>query len=277
MTKNLRFLVVLTIAISFIIGTAIVSQSSLTANSTGAPSMRTGSPGDNFSCTSCHSGIAQNVFGIISSNVPTSGYVPGSIYTITANVSDPNINRFGFEISPQDPTGQKLGVMTITDVGRTKLVGSGKYITHTAAGTSGAGSNSWSFNWTAPVAGTGGVTFFGAFNYSNHNNATSGDVIKLDQLTVNEDLFTMVDAIDGEKPIRLYPNPVAGAVQFRIPENLKVETVMVYDISGALVRTFEVTRISDRCEIDVTTLTAGTYYVSFATEEGTYTEKLIKL
>ena len=239
--------------------------------------MRTGSPGDQFSCTTCHTGTAQNVFGIISSNIPVSGYVPGSTYTINANVTDANKNRFGFEISPQNPSGSKLGIITITDAARTKLIGSGKYITHTSSGTSGAGSNSWSFNWTAPVAGTGDVTFYGAFNFTNHNNASSGDAIKLDQLTVHEDLFTSVAAEEAEESLIMYPNPAYGNVQIRKPAGLNVNTINVYDIYGALVRTFEVSAISGFQEIDVTTLTSGTYYVSFATEKGTYTNKLIKL
>lgn len=41
-----------------------------------------------------------------------------------------------------------------------QLVGSNKYVTHVAAS---ASLNTWTFNWTAPVAGTGNVTFYGAF------------------------------------------------------------------------------------------------------------------
>jgi hypothetical protein len=193
MTNKLRFLTILSIIGAFIFGTALLSEHTLTANNSGAPSMRTGSPGDTKSCTICHTGTAQNVSGIMSSNVPFGGYVPGNTYTVNADVSNPGLTRFGFEISPQNISGAKLGVITITDLIRTKLVGSGKYITHTASGTSGTGSNSWSFNWTAPPAGTGDVTFYGAFNFSNHNNATSGDVIKLDQLTLHEDLNTSVE------------------------------------------------------------------------------------
>jgi hypothetical protein len=276
MKKTLRYLIVLLVMSGFIFGTAILSQSGLTANNAGAPAVRTGSPGDSYSCTSCHSGTAQNVFGLISSNIPSSGYAPGTTYMITANVTDANKNRFGFEISPQNPTGTKLGVMTVTDAARTKLIGSGKYITHTSSGTSGAGSNSWSFNWTAPAAGTGDVTFYGAFNFTNHNNASSGDVIKLDQYTVHEDLFTSVSDIDGEEHIVIYPNPVVNTAQISIPSNVKINTIKIYDIDGSLVRTYETSQISERLEIDVTTLTSGTYYVSFAAEKGTYTDKLIK-
>lgn len=275
MTNRLRFLIILTITTGFISGSALLSeQGGLTANNSGAPSARTGSPGDTKSCTTCHTGTAQNATGIIGSNVPPAGYIPGNIYIIQANVTDASRTRFGFEISPQNISGAKLGVLTITDITRTKLVGSGKYITHTAAGTSGAGSNSWSFNWTAPPAGTGDVTFYGAFNFSNHNNATTGDVIKLDQLTLREDLNTSVESPDGQH-VGIYPNPATTAVTITLPENVK--SIQIFDISGALVRSYEVLQLTTQFEMDVTTFTSGTYYVSFAAGEKNFTTKLIKL
>jgi len=277
MTKNLRLLTTVIVACCFIFGTALFSRQTLTANNSGAPSARTGSPGDmSKNCTTCHTGTAQNAPGIISSNVPPAGYVPGNTYIISALVTDASRNRFGFEISPQNAAGNKLGVITITDFTRTKLIGSGKYITHTAAGTSGTGSNSWSFNWTAPPTGTGDVTFYGAFNFSNHNNASSGDVIKLDQLTIHEDLTTSIFPPGFEQQqLGIFPNPVSTIATVELPENVK--SIQVYDVSGALVRLFENFQTTDRFEMDVTTFRSGTYYVSFATGEKTFTTKLIKL
>jgi len=275
MTNHLRLLIILTITTCIISGSALLSEQSLTANNSGAPSARTGSPGDTKSCTTCHTGTAQNVSGIIGSNVPPAGYIPGNTYIIEANVSDAARTRFGFEISPQNATGAKLGVLTITDITRTKLVGSGKYITHTASGTSGAGSNSWNFNWTAPAAGTGDVTFYGAFNFSNHNNATTGDVIKLDHLTLHEDLNTSVETLGNQQHIGIYPNPATAEVTITLPENVK--SIQIFDIYGALVRSFENLNLINRFEMEVTTLISGTYYVSFAAGENNFTTKLIKL
>jgi len=262
----------------FIFGTALLSETELTANNAGAPSMRTGSPGDTKSCTTCHTGTAQNVVGIMTSNVPATGYVPGTTYTIDAVCTDATRNRFGFEISPQDPSGAKLGILTITDVVRTKLVGSGKYITHTSAGTTGTGTISWSFNWTAPQAGTGDVTFYGAFNFTNHNNSSSGDVIKLSQLTLTEDLSTSTENLSAQEEINIYPNPVRDFVNINTPASSPVKLTRIFAINGTLVQSFTNTEdVAGKMSMDVSSLPSGTYYVSFETEQGTFSRKLVKL
>jgi hypothetical protein len=277
MTNNIRLLIMTSVIGGIIISTAMLSGSGLTANNSGAPTSRTGSPGDVLSCTSCHTGVAQHVSGILSSNVPPAGYIPGNTYVINAFVSDANKNRFGFEISPQNNSGAKQGVITITDATRTKLIGSGKYITHTASGTSGTGSNSWSFNWTAPAAGTGDVTFYGAFNFSNHNNATSGDVIKLENITLHEDLNTSTQEMAGIRPLVLYPNPAFLVTNLNLTPVPDIITIQVFDMNGSLVQVFEAPPFSDHYKLDVTTFRSGTYYVSFTTDKVTYTGKLIKL
>jgi hypothetical protein len=122
----------------------------------GAPAGYTGSPFDNKDCTSCHSGSPTNATGIMSSNVPASGYVQGTNYTITVTLT--GSGNKGFEVSPQSLTGTLLG--TITPGAGNKVTGT-KYITHNAVvSTSPA---VWNFTWTAPATSTGPVTFYGAF------------------------------------------------------------------------------------------------------------------
>ncbi|MCX6275756.1 MAG: T9SS type A sorting domain-containing protein [Bacteroidetes bacterium] len=276
MKRNLRSLTIITILIIFIFGTALFSETGLNANNSGAPSMRTGSPGDTKSCTTCHTGTAQHVTGIISSNIPPTGYVPGATYIIDALCTDSTRTRFGFEISPQNITGAKLGVLTVTDVARTKIIGSGKYITHTTAGTSGAGSILWSFNWTAPPAGSGDVTFYGAFNFSNHNNATSGDIIKLNELTVGEDLNLHTQEINAPEDFVIFPNPVNDFANINVPKNTTPEQINIFDALGKHILKFEWNQFSDGLKLNLSHLTEGTYYVSFATKNGTFSSKLIK-
>jgi hypothetical protein len=65
----------------------------------------------------------------------------------------------GFEISPQNTAGAQKG--TLVAGSGSQLVGGGtKYITHTNANTT---TNTWTFGWIAPAAGSGAVTFYGAF------------------------------------------------------------------------------------------------------------------
>lgn len=129
-----------------------------TMNPNGAPAGMTGSPGDGDNCTSCHGGTATTTASLITSNIPASGYIPGTTYTITATNSLTGSGKMGFEVSPQNAAGDLLG--TLTAGPGSKLVGGGKYVTHSNANST---TNSWTFSWTAPVAGTGTVTFYGAF------------------------------------------------------------------------------------------------------------------
>ena len=91
--------------------------------------------------------------------------MPGQTYTITGVVSQNSINKFGFEITAEkDLDNSKVGTLIITDGTRTKFVNSNNAVTHKSGGTSGSNSNSWSFDWVAPLSGSGDVTFYGAFN-----------------------------------------------------------------------------------------------------------------
>lgn len=125
---------------------------------TGAPAAKTGSPGDGANCTECHGGTATTTAGQITSNIPASGYVPGTTYQITATNPLTNAGKMGFEVSPQNVAGNLLGTL-VAGTG-SQLVGSNKYVTHLQANTT---TNTWTFGWIAPAAGTGTVTFYGAF------------------------------------------------------------------------------------------------------------------
>lgn len=158
---------------------SIVSAFALTSfiafSPTGAPPAKTGSPGDGSDCTDCHGGTATTVSGWITSNIPADGYTPGQVYQITANNQITGSGKFGFEVSPQNVAGDLLG--TLTAGANNHLVGGNKYVTHTNATTS---LSTWTFNWTAPVAGTGQVTFYGAFAKGKPG------PVRLSTLTVNE-------------------------------------------------------------------------------------------
>lgn len=157
MKKNRLYMVISLVAVSL----GLSSYGVLIP--TGAPPGMTGSPGDNGqNCTSCHGGTALNVSGWISTNIPPTGYIPGTTYQITATNGLTNNGKFGFEVTAEDESANKVG--TLSAGATSQLVGNGKYVTHTLANTV---TSSWTFNWTAPVAGTGPVTFYGAFARSN--------------------------------------------------------------------------------------------------------------
>jgi hypothetical protein len=156
-------------------------------HASGAPAGYTGSPGDGKNCTNCHGGSASTQAGIITSNIPAQGYTAGSSYTITVSLS--GTGNKGFEVSPQNASGTLLGSLTAGS--GSKLVGSGKYCTHSSA--VGGSSATWNFTWIAPVAGTGNVTFYGAFTITE-------PVTKLSTLVVNENTVAPLGVVATATP-----------------------------------------------------------------------------
>ncbi len=140
----------------------------------GAPAGYTGSPGDGMNCVNCHGGSSAAVTGWITSNIPSQGYTAGTVYTITVTVS--GSGKKGFEVSPQNGSGTQLGVLAAGT--GSHLTGGTKYVTQSSAGST-SSTVTWSFTWTAPTAGTGMVTFYGAFCVGKSNT-------KLSTLVVNE-------------------------------------------------------------------------------------------
>jgi hypothetical protein len=148
----------------------------------GAPAGYTGSPGDGQNCkTGCHNGSVSTVSGWITSDIPAAGYTAGTTYSITATVT--GSGNHGFEISPQNPSGTLLGTL-IAGAGQT-LKGGGKYVTH--SNSANGNPQSWTFQWVAPVAGTGIVTFYGAFTITKSQT-------RLSTLVVNELVPFIVNA-----------------------------------------------------------------------------------
>lgn len=180
-TKN-YFFYVLAIAGLFVLLTSEIQYS------TGSPGGKSGSPGDGgATCTDCHGGTATFQAGWITSTIPSEGYVAGETYTVTATGTHNGVSKFGFEATAEDGSNQKTGSIIVTNNTENQLANGGTSITHKSAGTVPNGNiKSWSFDWTAPAAGTGPVTFYSAFNAANGNGNTSGDVIYTSSLLVPE-------------------------------------------------------------------------------------------
>lgn len=253
-------------------------------NNAGAPAGRTGNPGElsGASCnlTGCHVGgpSVSDETVVVSSTVPTAGYEPGQTYTVTVQMNNPGGSKFGFEISPQSNTGTLLGSLSNPGAGA-QLIGASKYVTHTLSGNTGNETKSWTFDWTAPAMGTGDVTFWGAYNFANGNNATSGDVIVNDTYTVSEVSVSINEINSLTEGFSVYPNPVSGSlnVDFSItePENVAVE---LFSVDGKLV-----SRLSNNylltgdhhLNYDLSTVSSGIYFIKVSDGKNDHYKKLL--
>lgn len=201
MRKILLFSFCIALSIVFI---DLSSDTRVHGNSSASPNGYTGSPLEfgGRTCGSnggCHGGGSTAQADMITTNIPSSGYVPGQTYQITATVVSAGRTKFGFQLSPQRANGNTAGTMIANST--VQLTGSQRYATHTSSSNTGSGSRSWTFSWTAPATGLGPVTFYASYNAANNNNSTSGDIIFNSSLVVNEASPTLDIIVNGEPEI----------------------------------------------------------------------------
>lgn len=162
-------------------------------NSSGKPGF-TGSPGE-ATCSSsnggCHGGGSSSASSVSLSSVPAFAnnvYVPGSTYTISVTVSAAGFTRFGFGCEVLTATNTDAGIMQNQGVGTKFLTAPNgrKNATQTTTQTGNTGSFTFSFEWVAPAAGAGNITFYYAGNAVNGTGGTGGDLGINGSLVVNE-------------------------------------------------------------------------------------------
>ena len=228
---------------SFILTIGLMVYDSITnftlSSSGGAKVGYCGDPaGGNKTCVSCHSGSSVvTKTGWITSNIGASGYTPNNTYTITATATYTGRSTFGFEVSPQQSNGTYRGTLIVTNSTQTQLKTSTNgvgYITHTLNGTSGANSKTWSFNWKAPAAGSGPVTFYGAFNAADNSGNNNGDLIFKSTLVEQENTTTGIDNIIFlDNAILIYPNPTSNVLNVKYQVNQTTDVkIKLFDIHG---------------------------------------------
>ena len=222
------------------------------SNASGSPGGKTGSPTDGTSCTGCHyAGVGTGA--TIITNIPSSGYVPNQVYTITANINQSGINKFGFEITAEEANfgSAKKGSFLVTNSNETKFVNNNDAITHKAGGTSGSNSKSWSMDWEAPNTGTGAVTFYGSFMAANGDGTNSGDTYHSANLSVNEGIINSINNISSKN--QMIFNSITKTIE--LPDNAEL---LVYNMEGKLVLS------SNKKHISLSHLPNGIYLIKSA-------------
>jgi hypothetical protein len=236
----------------------------------GTPGGKTGSPGDGGStCTDCHVGTATPAEGWITSDIPTLGYEVGETYTITAEAMEDGVSKFGFELTAEDASGNKVGTFAVVN-SETQLANSNASVTHTSSGTSGTNSKTWTMEWTAPATDIGVVTFYGAFNATNGNGATSGDMVFTSMLSVDESSVGFGKEL-AVADFTFGPNPSFGSIQVSHPYD--VAQVSIFDISGKTV--LNIKNYTADNTIDLGNLNSGIYFIQLQHENAIKSQKLV--
>ncbi len=233
----------------------------------GSPGGYSGSPHDGANCTQCHNGTATNVANWITSTVPVAGYLPGTTYTVAVTIT--GTGKKGFECSPQALDGTLLG--TLASGTGNHLVPSGKAVTQNGSVTTNP--YTWSFSWTAPAAGTGPVTFYGAF-------AIGTGTTKLSTLVIPESTAGMEDI--NLFSVKVYPNPATSHINLTYFLNQSKEVrCCLLDRSGKEVMNFFAETQSSGNHVKqldfLHEIPAGVYFLKLSSVAETRLEKVIIL
>lgn len=231
------------------------------------PNATAGAPADagGATCTNCHAGTATQTTGVISSDIPGSGYIGGTTYNFTVSMS--GASAYGFELTPQTATSSTgLG----TWIAGTGTSISGKYIKQTSKKT--GASATWTFQWTAPATATT-VTFYGAFNYANNNGGDSGDAIKTSSVTYLANP-TGVNENNNTIAVSVFPNPSSETLY--VTSNETFSKGMIYSLDGKLAKTISEQELLSKT-ISISELPSGVYYLHISSDNTkTYSSKFIK-
>jgi len=263
MKKSYSLLIPLVLVIAAMVLTGFGSGD--LKNSTGAPPGYTNSPFDAKNCSHCMGGTATPVSGWITSTVPASGYVLGQTYNIV--VSATGDQKKGFEISPQDLAGNLIG--TLNPVGNTKLVGFGKYVTHTQASLSNPAI--WTFEWTAPVAAAGDVVFYASIALGKLDTRTTTYTVSQSTVGIDNQPFMITS---------IFPVPLKNhlTISFFLPSEASCYAEIV-SLSGkkCLILFSETLPAGNQTKVVPADLPGGIYILRLRAGDSEITRKLIAI
>ncbi len=233
--------------------------------------IRNGGPGTNGNCSACHSGGSGTTTAAIALKVKATGavvsgkYVPGTVYTVTISGNNSNLAFFGFQVTA---TKGSVQAGAFSNMGSDKHIAniSGlQVVEHSTSLAKVNGAYEASFDWTAPAAGTGTVTFNGIINGVNHDNNTSGDRSS-DPVTLNltEDGPTAIADLSYWKNLKLFPVPATELLRIS-SEGMEAGsyTFQVYDLNGKALwyNTYNVKNDLLHMEIPLKGFAASTYFL----------------
>ncbi len=254
------------------IGIIIFSDIAYTNNNGRAGN--TASPGEN-ACNQCHNTNALNSGGgsvtISSPNMPNWIYFPGTIYTINVKVKKAGLGKFGFGFEALLPSGANGGLIQTTNSANAKslnatvLGNSRTNAVHKQPNHFSQDSITFTFDWTAPTAGTGNITFYAAGNATNSANNSSGDFVYTSNQVITEASTVDLQALLTSKDLTIFPNPSSNFITINLPDVAAQQStqVQIFDVKGALVYSQNLVNINNSkyISLDVDFLNDGVYFI----------------
>jgi hypothetical protein len=205
---------------------------------------------------------------------------------MTLTVARSANSLFGIGCEILTSTNQNAGTIVVTDASHThilsKTVGgvSRKNLVHTLNGGAGSGSKVFTFDWTAPAAGTGDATMYFCGVAANGNGNENNDYVYLGSQVISENINSGITSIDKSSAVSVYPNPIADhfSVEYSVNTTGPVQ-INMYNMKGALVaklasKVLSAGQYTDNFYLP-SELSAGNYLLSIESASGVISKKLL--
>ncbi len=287
MKKNLHAILVICCLLSVTVLSGYSGGPAATVNRgfTGAPSAGGGTEGN---CGSCHNGgdfgtTELEITLVTGGDTLNGSYVPGALHTVTVAISgDDGADPAGYGFQAQflqDADNVQAGTMSNPGA-RTQVsdLDNGRsYAEHTSVNPN----NSFTFDWTAPPAGTGEVTLYAVGNQvdggggtNNDNGSTQPTVIDL-----TEGVVSSVARTNSQIPFTLAPNPATEHTSLSV--DLGRQGSYELKIMNALGRviqqkTYTLDAGANEVNIELNDLSRGVYIVSLEGVGDRLSTRLVK-
>lgn len=231
----------------------------------------TGGPGASGNCSSCHSGATGTTMNISlrkkSDNSPvTSQYAPGAKYIVKVSGNHPSLTAFGFQMMAVESGNTQAGAFSNFGSNYHSKIENGVTLVEHHHTLNKTGSEfAAEFDWTAPAAGTGNVTFYGALNAVDKNSSTSGDAPSPAFNKVFAEGPVDVASVVPASGIKVFPNPTTDVLHVELADvAFNNYSYSIIDINGKRISAGHVPRSTTEVNIPIQELARGIYFLRIA-------------
>lgn len=206
------------------------------------------------------------------SDILIGGYVPGTKYYAKLNAYNTSgLSKFGFQVSCVNASKANAGTLAAM-AGSNTAVRSGAINVLEQTTTLNATSLQYTkvFEWTAPPAGTGNVTFYVIVNGVNGNGTTSGDEPSTGLTKTFYEKTTSIKENNIKIAQNIYPNPCQSVLHFETTNNEEVNA-SICDITGKII----MANIKGN-SVDVSQLANGVYLLRLSNDQGQQVATFVK-
>lgn len=241
----------------------------------------TGEPGSVTTCVTCHGSgrsVEVEIIVLSDSGDTVDTYIPGEDYTAKVLIEGVAWfpEGFGFQmVSLLDDNSDVDGWSDPGSNVQITQLASRSYAEHSFPKAIG----DFDVKWTAPMAGSGEVTFYAGGNGVNRNNSNSGDGANLATLKLAES--TSTSTLEHEnRTISIYPNPTADYLT--IDMDLIGETearIFIHDMQGKEVYVRKLYTAGNRLneQIYLGDFRPATYLLTVQTRTQSMTKTFVRL